>query len=413
LWISPGNLSFLLKIYFIAGTIILVTGALWYNSSLISRMKTQSETTTRLFSRFIAIALRDVDDEAWQEFVLDIRSAITLPFVLSDEAGRPLVWNGIGVPMVSDDEFNRIIDYNPQQPNDPLLEKVQKIAESLDRVNRPIDARSENIALVIHYGESRLSRELRVAPYIQLGVFIIFILLGFLGFKTVKTGEQRSIWVGMAKEAAHQLGTPLSSIMGWLAIIRQRAEGSDRHEELTEPVTEAMADVDRLSRISSRFSKIGSTQSLEYQELAPIIEETVEYFERRRPALQINSTIEVDLDELPLMRCSSDLMTWVFENLIKNSLDAIAENDGKIHIEGRLNRKENRIEVQFSDNGKGMNSGLRKKAFAPGITTKRRGWGLGLSLVKRIVEEIHGGSIRISHSQPGKGTTFQITFPVD
>ncbi len=409
----PGNLPFLLRIYFIAGTVILVTGALWYNNSLITRMKAQSEDTTRLFSEFIAIALKDVSEESSQDFIREVRGAITLPFVLSDRSGRPVVWSGIGIDMLADDEYRRVIDFDPQRPDDPLLEKVQSTAKEFDRINDPISVESELLSLVIHYGPSKLSRELRIAPFVQFGVFIIFIVIGLFGLRAVKIGEKRSIWVGMAKETAHQLGTPLSSIMGWLAIIRQKASEEGCSTALDGPVDEASADVERLSRISARFSKIGSATPLEYQRIAPIIEETVDYFERRRPALKINSTIEIDVEELPLIRCSTDLLGWVFENLIKNSLDAIAGDSGKINIAGRVDRGDRAVVILFSDNGKGMTSGMKKKVFDPGFTTKSRGWGLGLALVKRIVEDIHGGSIKVAATHPGEGTTFQIVFPVD
>jgi signal transduction histidine kinase len=201
--------------------------------------------------------------------------------------------------------------------------------------------------------------------------------------------------------------------MGWLTIIREKASEEGCSTVLDGPVDEASADVERLSRISTRFSKIGSAPPLEYQKIAPIIEETVDYFERRRPALRINSTIEIDVEELPLIRCSADLLGWVFENLIKNSLDAIAGESGKINITGRVDRGEQAVVILFSDNGKGMASGMKKKVFDPGFTTKSRGWGLGLALVKRIVEDIHGGSIKVASTHPGEGTTFQIMFPVD
>jgi signal transduction histidine kinase len=410
----PGNLPFLLKIYFIAGTVILVSGALWYNNSLITRMKAQSEDTTRLFSRFIAIALKDVSEESSQTFIKDVRHAITLPFVLTDQSGRPVVWSGIGISMPADDEYSRIIDFDPAHPEtDPVLEKVLRKAIEFDRLNAPVRVDSEMLSLMIHYGPSKLSRELRIAPFVQFGVLIIFIVIGLVGMSAVKTGEKRSIWVGMAKETAHQLGTPLSSIMGWLAIIREKAAEEGCSAALDGPVDEASADIDRLSRISSRFSKIGSAPPLEYKKLSPIIEETVGYFERRRPALKINSTIELDVEELPLVRCSADLLGWVFENLIKNSLDAIDGEGGKIKITARVDAGEKAIVILFSDNGKGMSSGMKKRVFDPGFTTKSRGWGLGLALVKRIVEDIHGGTIKVAHTHPGEGTTFQITFPVD
>jgi NtrC-family two-component system sensor histidine kinase KinB len=229
----------------------------------------------------------------------------------------------------------------------------------------------------------------------------------------VKSDEQRSIWIGMAKETAHQLGTPLSSIMGWITMIREQLAAPGDPGKLAMAIDEVETDVERLSKISARFSKIGSAPKLELQELPPLIDETVKYFERRRPSLKINSTITTESDELPLIRCSKELIGWVLENMIKNSLDAITGDEGKIHIRCRMNERDRRVEILFSDNGKGMSPGVRKRVFSPGFTTKNRGWGLGLSLVKRIVEDIHGGTIRVLDSQPGKGTTFLITFPVD
>lgn len=410
---TPRNLPFLLKVYFIFGTLILVSAALWYNNTLIERMKAQSEATTVLFSRFVGISLEEAMDESRQNFLREIRSAITIPYILTDPEGRPLIWNGIGIEMIGDDEYIRVLDFDPQNPGDSLIKSVYDMAIEFDEANAPVKVQGRGYELVIHYGTTQLTRDLGFAVYIQLAVFVIFLLLGFIGFRTMKMGEQRSIWVGMAKETAHQLGTPLSSIMGWIEIIRDHAEKSGCSEGMSDAIDEASADIERLGRISSRFGKIGSAPDLEYQELAPIIEETVGYFERRRPALKIDSTITVELEELPLIRCSRDLIGWVFENLIKNSLDAISGREGKITIKAALNNGERRVEITVTDNGKGMSASLRRRVFSPGVTTKERGWGLGLALVRRIVEEIHGGSIRVAHSQPGKGTTFLITFPVD
>ncbi len=408
---SPRNLPFLLRVYFIVGGILLVTLALFYNHSLIRRMQEQSKDMTRLFSRFLTIEFREVEDSKRQEIISEIRGTISLPFVVTDKDGRPMIWARIGLPQV--DKLSRMLDFDPGNPNDPLLIEVLEKAREFDHINEPIRSESEDLYFVIHYGPSQLTRELAVAPYIQVAVFVLFMLLGFLGFRAVKIGEQRSIWVGMAKETAHQLGTPLSSIMGWIGMVKEEVGGTECSERLAEALGEAENDIKRLGKISARFSKIGSKPKLEFQKITPIIEETVWYFERRRPSLKIHSTITVEMEELPLVRCSRDLMEWVFENLMKNSLDAIEGDMGKIHITGRMNRGENRVEIEFGDNGKGMSAGLRNQIFSPGFTTKSRGWGLGLALVKRIVEEIHHGSIKVLHTQPGKGTTFLITFPVD
>ncbi len=407
------NLPFLIKIYFIAGSIILVISLLIYNNNLIVRMQRQAENTTWLFSRFTGLALSRVEDSNNQDFIREIREAIDLPFVISDNEGRPMVWNEIGVPQVGDDEYYRLLDFDPANPDDPLLERVLRKTAEFDRANTPIAVDTGDIKLFIHYGLSGLAQELKVAPYVQLGVFVLFVLFGFIGFRALKMGEQRSVWVGMAKETAHQLGTPLSSLLGWLEIMKGQIESDGASERLSTAVDEAALDLKRLNRISSRFSKIGSTPNLEYQDISPIIIETVNYFIRRRPALSIKSIIEVDLEEMPLIRCSRDLIGWVFENLIKNALDAITDKDGKIEIKGSVNRNNNRIEILFSDTGKGMSAALRKRIFVPGVTTKERGWGLGLALVKRIVEEIHDGSIKVVQSQHGEGTTFLIIFPID
>jgi len=410
---APTNLSFLLKVYIIVGSIAIMTLALYYNHTLIMRMEEESVNVTRLFSRFIAIELPHVKDQGRDEFIREVLAATTVPYILTDATGRPMIWSGIDIPQVGDDEYSRLLDFDPLNPNDKLLERVFRKAQQFDRNNEPILIEVEKLTLVLHCGPSKLSSELSRAPYVQLGVLVLFVLFGFLGFRAMKVGEQRSIWVGLAKETAHQLGTPISSIMGWVSHMKAECGNAGVSERIEEIIEEVSTDISRLSMISDRFSKIGSKPKLEYQKITPIIEKTVGYFERRRPSLKTNSTITIEMEELPFMRCSKELIGWVFENLIKNSLDAIAEEDGRIHIKGVVDRKEKRIVITFADNGKGMSSGIKNRIFSPGFTTKNRGWGLGLALVKRIVEEYHKGSIKVTSTQPNKGTTFQITFPVD
>ena len=219
------NLSFLLKIYFIAGGILLVILALYYNNRLIERMHEQSINTTKLFSRFIAIELRQVEDKERRNFIKEIRSVIDIPFVITDAEGRPIVWSRIGIPQLPDSEYSRILDFDPENPGDKLLSKVLEKAKEFDRDYDPIPIITDRYSLVIHFGQSSLTRELAVAPYVQVGVFALFMLFGFIGFRAMKESEQRSIWIGMAKETAHQLGTPLSSLLGWLSIVRDELKG--------------------------------------------------------------------------------------------------------------------------------------------------------------------------------------------
>lgn len=411
---APRNLPFLLKLYFLVGGAVVVAFALVYNDALIRKMRVQSENTTSLISRSVAIALEQPSDADNRALILAIRDRFDIPFILTDVAGKPWVWNEeTGLEALGDDEYGRIERFDPAAPNDPLLAAALAKAAEFDRLNRPIPIEGGGLSLVLHYGSSSLTRALAVAPYIQLGVLVAFLLIGFLGFRAIKIGEQRMIWVGLAKETAHQLGTPLSSLMGWLEMIRGEIAGSSCSERLSRAIEEISTDVDRLGKISERFSKIGSAPKLELQELPAIVEETVAYFERRRPTLRIESTITVEFEELPLVRCSRELIGWVVENLIKNALDAMAGEQGKIHIACRMNERERRVEMFVSDTGKGMTPQVRARVFDPGFTTKSRGWGLGLALVKRIVEEMHGGTIRVFQTQPGKGTTFLVTFPVD
>jgi hypothetical protein len=404
-------------VYIIAGSVIVVAFALVYNNGIIRKMSAQSERTTRQYARFIALEIDRLDDTSSHDFIRETLHDLNAPFIITDAAGRPMIWSPqIGIPPLSFEgrgDLGRLMKFDPAAPNDPLLEKVLRKAQDFDRMNEPALIETERFKALLHFGPSSLSRELAVAQYVQIGVFVIFVLFGFLGFRAMKSDEQRSIWVGMAKETAHQLGTPLSSIMGWIAMIREELAAARGSDKLAMAIDEVETDVERLSKISARFSKIGSAPKLEIQELAPIVDETVRYFERRRPSLKINSTITTELDELPLIRCSKELIGWVLENMIKNALDAIAGDEGKIHIQCRMNERDRRVEILFGDSGKGMSPGVRKRIFSPGFTTKSRGWGLGLSLAKRIVEDIHGGSIRVLESQPGKGTTFLITFPVD
>ena len=410
---APRNLPFILKIYFIVGSVVLVTFALYYNNSLIKRMHTQSRSIERLLNHHIAIGLKDVSDKDREGLILEVLNLSDRPGFITDAAGRPMLWRNIGIDQVGDDEYTRLLNYSPEFRNDPLLNEVLDKAEEFDRVNDPIRIMTENGVIDLHFGHQRLTRELALAPYVQLAVYVIFVLFGFLGFRAMKTGEQRSIWIGMAKETAHQLGTPLSSMMGWVTIMKEETGKEGCSERLKKAAEETAADIDRLSGISARFSKIGSMPKLEYHELVPIIEETVEYFERRRPAMRINSTINIEVGELPLIRCSRELLGWVFENLMKNSLDAIAGKEGKINISGSINNRSNSVDIIFSDTGKGMNSNIRSRIFSPGFTTKNRGWGLGLALVRRIVTDIHRGSIKVLDTQPGKGTSFLISLPVD
>ena len=225
----------------------------------------------------------------------------------------------------------------------------------------------------------------------------IFIIMGYIVLNVSRRSEQNHVWLGMSKETAHQLGTPISSLMAWLEIMR------DEHGE-TEMFREVEKDVKRLEKIAARFSKIGSKPNLQENELIGCIRTTMSYLKTRIPATIHLETNITDADEI-FLPLNVELFEWVIENLCKNAVDAIGTN-GTIRI--TIESDENNVGIEISDTGKGISKSNFKNVFRPGYTTKNRGWGLGLSLAKRIVEESHGGKIFVKSSDIGKGTTFRI-----
>jgi signal transduction histidine kinase len=281
----------------------------------------------------------------------------------------------------------------------------------MDQVHTPIPIRlrfgDTELVQQVHYGESRLVRQLRIFPYVQLFIVGLFILVGYLGFSYVRRSEQRSLWVGMAKEAAHQLGTPLSSLMGWVELLRS---GSLNALQQREAFDEIEKDVDRLRRVAQRFSEIGSMPRLERQPLAPVLHATADYIRRRMPSLGKQVVLVVEAPEGLQLPLNAELFEWVIENLLKNALDAIEGSQGEIAIRAYVQGRAVHIDVH--DTGKGIERREWKNIFRPGYSTKKRGWGLGLNLAKRIVEDYHGGTIALVYSKPGQGSTFRITLPL-
>lgn len=259
----------------------------------------------------------------------------------------------------------------------------------------------------VYYGESLLLRQLRWFPYVQLVVLVVFIGVVFYGFAVAKRNEQNRVWVGLAKETAHQLGTPVSSLMAWVELLRLK---SGDHPEEQELVFEMERDIKRLETIAERFSKIGSKPELVPVPLGTVLDHSTEYLQKR---MTQRGTIRVEVDsELPRDKpipMNPQLFDWVIENLMKNALDAMQGRSGLIRITAGEKGSHYFIDVQ--DTGKGIPKGHFKKVFEPGFTTKKRGWGLGLSLTKRIVQNYHRGKIFVKESELNKGTTFRVLLP--
>lgn len=251
----------------------------------------------------------------------------------------------------------------------------------------------------IYYEDSRLLKSLSIYPYIQMAVMIILALIIYLAMVYTKRAEQNRVWVGLSKETAHQLGTPISSLMAWSEYLRATGISTEITDEIDK-------DVKRLSTIADRFSKIGSRPEMELEYINEVVSRSLEYM-RSRVSGKVETRMQLSDDDHGAL-LSRPLIEWVMENLIKNAVDAM-QGEGTIDI--TTGSEKNIVWIEIKDSGKGIARKNFKTVFHPGYTTKKRGWGLGLTLVKRIVEEYHGGRIFVKESEPGKGATFRIEFP--
>src|SRR5690554_817273 len=300
----------------------------------------------------------------------------TIPVILYDEATGEMMGHNLVIP---------------KKDREAFLEKKMRVFE---RKHEPIALPEMN--QLLYYDDSRLLRQLQGYPYLQLLVISLFIALAFLALNRSRRAEQNRVWVGLSKETAHQLGTPISSLMAWLEYLKLKE---------VDPLllAEIDKDIERLQMIAERFSKIGSASGTDPVDLREAIQRSLAYMEKR-----VSRGVEftVDLPERPVaVNLNEPLFGWVIENLVENGVDAM-EGEGSMSFV--VSEKGKHVFVDIADTGKGMPQSKFRTIFSPGYTTKERGWGLGLSLVKRIVEENHGGKIFVKRSEPGKGTLFRI-----
>ena len=378
--------------------IFLILAFLIYSQYVVHRLRENERRLLHVYANLYAAATSELSDGAELNLIFDeVIRPTDFPIIATTAEGTPYAWKGIGVD--TDDS------------NEKALSKVRRMLDKMKSKTEPIPLSVQETGQIVgylHYGDSGLVRQLSWMPYLQIGVVGLFIFIGFLGYRSIKRSEQRFIWVGMAKETAHQLGTPLSSLMGWLELIRRE----EKREERDQILIEIESDLKRLNKIVSRFSQIGSEPKLEKQPIVPILTETVSYFRQRLPQLSKRIEIEERYKEIPPLSVNRELLGWVFENLFKNSIDSIGNDGGRIEITAALNNGKENVIITFSDTGRGIDPKAHRKIFAAGYSTKKRGWGLGLTLAKRIIEEYHGGRIVLKESTPEQGTAFHLTLPV-
>jgi len=310
----------------------------------------------------------------------------------------------IGVtPMIQVNEKGEIIDFrniewNPQKDPDSL--ELYAILAQLKKENDPIPIVYKNIINQnLYYGDSLLLVKLQYYPLALLLIILLFGSLLYFFFQTNKAAEQNRLWAGMAKETAHQIGTPLSSLMGWIDLLKEQNIAPASIEEMQK-------DIERLEVITERFSKVGSLPELELKDVVQITKDTISYLQQRT-GKQIQWDVELPKKEI-LLPVNASLVSWTMENLVKNGLDSM-KGIGRLQLQ--LLEFDKEVHFLVKDEGNGIAPDNLKKIFQPGFTTKTRGWGLGLSLAHRIIREYHNGSIRVKESKLGKGTTFEIILP--
>ncbi len=419
--VSRSSLPNLLKAYLFFGSVLLVGLGVFYSTSRIRGLNQQSEAVATLFARFCALAtFTALDNPDVREIFREVVKPSDFPMILTDPEGRPFVWK---LPVEIDSvDISTIAAMDPENPPPGPLTELSKILRRFDEHHEPIPIREPGGTRVfgyVHYGEPGLVRELRWAPFIQVGALLLFVGLGYIGYRSIKTSEQRAIWIGLAKETAHQLGTPISSLLGWVELLRERqldaaAAGDPTAIDpafLSEVLDEMENDAERLQKVAMRFGQVGSLPKLEMGDIAPIVSEAVRYFRRRIPHLGKDVEIRERYELVPPVSLNKELIEWVVENVLKNAVDATDGGKGAIEVDVVRRRETESVEVRISDQGRGMTAAEIKQAFEPGYTTKKRGWGLGLTLAKRIVEDYHGGRIRVDKSLPGRGSTIVISFP--
>ncbi|WP_276360318.1 HAMP domain-containing sensor histidine kinase [Daejeonella sp. H1SJ63] len=390
------------KFILLAFAIVIAGASLWYTNYLVKNISAAERTRAELWAKSTRniIAMPDVNDE-YITFIYTMRDSLAVPAIVVDSAENIITWRGLDSAKTNFDlDADSTKKYDPKYFKRQLKEMKK---QHPDPIVLELDNRN-NEKWFVYYKDSELLTELRVFPYIQLSVIAIFLLVAYGVFSSSRKSEQDQVWVGLAKETAHQLGTPISSLMAWVELLKSKFNVSD------DPlIMEMENDVKRLETVADRFSKIGSKPVLHNHVVYDVVEEFVNYF-RVRVTDKIEFILTGDKQVEALINVP--LFDWVIENILKNAVNAI-EGTGTIRIEIKENLVREQVFLDISDTGAGIPRGNFDTVFQPGYTTRKRGWGLGLSLTKRIVENYHQGSVFVKESEIGKGTTFRIVLKSD
>jgi len=367
------------KTYLIVIALFIVAASLIYTNKLSVKLANEEKRKMEQVVEGIKTLNKDISGRDLSFIYNFVYGDTTIPFILTDDKNNIIGYRNIDTTHTRDTR---------QLLKEKLFEYKSKHAPIVSDFGAGKD--------YVYYGESYMLTQLRYFPYVQLGIIILFLAVVLVALSSAHRSIRNQVWVGLSKETAHQLGTPLSSIEAWMELLKE-------HEVNKEAIIEMQNDLDRLKLVADRFSKVGSAPQLVEENLAEHLQRMVDYMQRRAPN-KVTISLETNETDIPV-NMSGALFDWVMENLIKNALDAIA-GSGTIQI--KVVNTPSNVVIDIKDNGKGIPSHLIKKVFNPGFTTKKRGWGLGLSLSKRIIEKYHHGSLFVKQSEIGKGSTFRI-----
>jgi two-component system, sporulation sensor kinase D len=373
------------KLFLLLFAVMIGMSSLIYTGNLVKKLKVEERKNVELWAE--ATRLISLSDSSQNvDFLFSIiDNNNTIPVILTDESDSIISAGNFDSVRINDQNYLKKNLNKIKEKNNPIIINLED-----GHFNR------------IYYKDSIILTMLIFYPYIQFGIIVLFILVSYLAFSSSRKAEQNQVWVGMSKETAHQLGTPTSSLSGWIEILQHK------YPEIS--ITKELAiDVARLEKVTERFSRIGSKPALSSENLSAIITRTIDYL-KSRTSSKIRFTKGYDPLKEVLIPVNSALFEWVIENVFKNSIDSM-EGSGEITV--RIMETEKTALIDISDTGKGIPKSVVKKIFNPGFTTKQRGWGLGLSLAKRIIEEYHNGKIFVRHSEIGKGSCIRIVMNKD
>jgi signal transduction histidine kinase len=404
------------KAIFGTGALLIV---LYNGYALFSTRHLKSERQ-RTMDAYVKIAgehlLRGTSSAEVIDTFFNMVRVLDLPVIITDTNWVPLRWDNLFQLGNSSFRGDEVLPVPIKK-----LDALRKRVDSIRKKNKPYELFVMNGEEKVGYlliGNNLFLNILSFLPYFEILILCAFFAITYVVFQIVRSTEKSNLWVGLAKETAHQLGTPISSLMGWTEYIRtiHEADPPIEPDVFMSQIRKICDDMDndliRLRKVTARFSQIGSVPALGAVDVNELIGEVTEYYRMRLPLLRKHININFELGDVPSVSANRDLIEWVLENVLKNAIDAIVRDNGLIEIKTEFLETEKIVRIMHRDNGKGMTRDVQHQIFTPGFTTKKRGWGLGLTLSKRIVEDYHNGRIYVSWSQKDKGTVFCIDLPI-